>query len=330
MQDYKISQSEVTSYNTSNFNRKQIGSIPNEFISSKDMESKVTAKDLSEEETKIKALSYIPEDASTQKYYNVVMIVSYHGANYSGFQRQDHAKTVQGVLEKALSGIANHPVETFCAGRTDARVHGTNQVINFYTTSLRPEHGWLRGANTKLPADVRIVACWVLEDLEFHSRFSATARKYRYLILPSQGNAHLHDLVTTVSYDLDIDAMQNAAKYLIGEQDFKSFQAARCQATTSMRAIYQADFYRDGNFIVFEIEANAFLYHMVRNIMGALLMVGRGKMTGSEFKELIAKQDRRLAPPTAPANGLYLVSVTYPEPYTFIRSQLLGPSLVKG
>ncbi|MFC6276004.1 tRNA pseudouridine(38-40) synthase TruA [Psittacicella hinzii] len=254
------------------------------------------------------------------------MLVAYKGSNYAGFQRQQHTLSVQGCLEKALSKVANHSVESFCAGRTDANVHGTNQVINFYTTAVRPDYGWLRGANANLPPDIRVVACYVLEDLTFHARFSALARRYRYLIKEQASifDAHVSELITLVQDKLDLELMNQAAQHLLGEQDFKSFQAARCQASTSMRNIHHAYFYRQGNFIVFDIQANAFLYHMVRNIMGSLLKVGKHELSVDEFKALIAAKDRNLAPPTAPANGLYLVEVLYPEPYNF-KPQTIGP-----
>nr|WP_245959283.1 tRNA pseudouridine(38-40) synthase TruA [Psittacicella gerlachiana] len=256
------------------------------------------------------------------------MLVAYKGTNYAGFQRQDHAISVQGCLEKALSKVANHQVETFCAGRTDAGVHGTNQVINFYTTASRAEHGWLRGTNTHLPEDIRILKCKIVP-LDFHSRFSALSRRYRYVILEnSMGDAHLHSAVTCIKQTLNHELMQEAANYLLGEQDFKSFQAARCQATTSNRCIYKADFYRQGNFLIFDIQANAFLYHMVRNIMGALIKVGKGELSVADFKSIIVAKDRKLAPPTAPADGLYLVEVGYPEEYLELKPVTIGPSFL--
>ncbi|RIY32073.1 tRNA pseudouridine(38-40) synthase TruA [Psittacicella melopsittaci] len=260
--------------------------------------------------------------------FNVVMLVAYKGTNYAGFQRQDHATSVQGCLEQAISKVANHPVETFCAGRTDAGVHGTNQVINFVTTASRPEHGWLRGTNTHLPKDIRVVACKIVPQ-DFHARFSAVFRRYRYVILENTfADAHLEDSVTCISYPLNVELMQEAAQHLLGEQDFKSFQAARCQATTSNRCIHHAKFYRQGNFLVFDIQANAFLYHMVRNIMGALLKVGKGELSPQEFKALIEAKNRNLAPATAPANGLYLVEVGYPEEYSMLKPSFIGPSFL--
>nr|WP_262407823.1 tRNA pseudouridine(38-40) synthase TruA [Psittacicella hinzii] len=256
------------------------------------------------------------------------MLVAYKGTNYAGFQRQDHAVTVQGSLEKAISKVANHPVETFCAGRTDAGVHGTNQVINFYTSAQRSESGWLRGTNVHLPSDIRVVACHLVK-LDFHARFSAIYRRYKYVIMEnSDGDAHLYEAVTCIRQELDIELMQEAAKHLLGEQDFKSFQAARCQATTSNRCIHHANLYRQGNFLVFDIQANAFLYHMVRNIMGALLKVGRKELSVDDFAQLIKAKNRNLAPATAPANGLYLVEVGYPDEYSFLSPKKLGPSFL--
>lgn len=269
------------------------------------------------------------ESAEPQvKQFNVVMLVAYNGLNYAGFQRQKDAKTVQGCLEKAISKIANEEILTNCAGRTDAGVHGTNQVINFITTAERSEQGWLRGTNTWLPADIRVVKVY-FAPLEFHARHSAVARRYRYLfqVNPERIVApHLAGMITNIPQELDLDLMNEAAQYLQGEQDFKSFQAANCQSPTSTRFIHHACFYQFGKICVFDIKANAFLYHMVRNIMGSLMQVGMKKMTVAQFRELIAAKDRKLAPAMAPADGLFLVEVSYPEPYKdLIVTEELGP-----
>lgn len=259
--------------------------------------------------------------------FNVVMLVAYNGKNYAGFQRQNDVDTVQGRLEKALSKIANQEITTNCAGRTDAGVHGTNQVINFETTAVRPLHSWLRGTNTELPPDIRVVQV-DFAPLEFHARHSAVARRYRYLFQVNPDNLispHLTGMITNIPYELDLALMNQAAEHLLGEQDFKSFQAANCQSPTSNRFIHHACFYQFGKICVFDIKANAFLYHMVRNIMGALLAVGNKKMTVEQFKELIAARDRTQAPAMAPADGLFLVEVSYPEPYNHLKPREIGP-----
>lgn len=262
--------------------------------------------------------------------YNIVMMVAYNGNNYAGFQKQEHAVTVQGKLEQAISKIANHPVITNCAGRTDANVHGTNQVINFTTHANRPLHGWLRGVNSNLPSDIRVTQVFAV-DGDFHARFSAQARRYRYLInIDKQGltPAHLANLITTINFEVDIERMNQACQYLLGEQDFKSFQAVKCQSPTSNRNIHHAFWREWQGLLVFDIQANAFLYHMVRNIVGALLEVGKGKLTPQQFKEIIAQRDRTKAPAMAPADGLYLVAVDYSNNYPEITPSHLGPLFI--
>lgn len=246
----------------------------------------------------------------------IICGVEYCGQNYGGWQRQaDHHRTIQEHIEKALSYVANEPVVIFCAGRTDAGVHATGQVFHFETDVIRPMHGWLRGANTKLPKDIRIM--WAVEgDPEFHARFDATARRYHYIISNQPEPSALHyGRKTHVRADLNVEDMHAAAQALVGKHDFTSFRASHCQSKTAIRDLKFINITRDGNDILIDIQANAFLYHMVRNITGSLIEIGKGERPVDWIAELLALRDRSLAAPTAPADGLYLVDVTYPHSF---------------
>ena len=239
--------------------------------------------------------------------------VEYLGCNYSGWQRQLELETVQGKVEFAFSKVADHPVEVQCAGRTDSGVHATRQIIHFDSGSERDLKSWLFGVNSNLPKDIRILWVQEVED-SFHARFSALSRTYRYIIYPRDvSSGVLGKRVTWVRSSLDVEAMHEAAQYLLGEQDFTSFRAANCQSSTPMRNVMRSSVFRHGKFIVFEIEGSAFLYHMVRNIVGTLFKVGLGDSEPLWVKDLLALKDRKQASPTAPADGLYLVDVRYPD-----------------
>ncbi len=244
--------------------------------------------------------------------------VSYRGTRYCGWQKQAHSdNTVQYHVEAALSQVANHPVSTRCAGRTDSGVHSTGQVIHMDTMAERSAHNWQSGTNRYLPRDIRIN--WVKTvDSDFHARFSAIYRRYHYVIEDnSVGHAIFTGLVTPYRYRLDVEKMHRAAQCLLGEQDFSSFRASQCQSNTSFRHIDFVNISRshDNRFVIVDIQANAFLYHMVRNIVGALLMVGRGKYSSQWLEELLLARDRKKAPATASADGLYLIAVGYPSTY---------------
>lgn len=244
----------------------------------------------------------------------VALIVEYQGAAFQGFQKQASAKrTVQGYLESALSNIADEPITLACAGRTDAGVHATQQVIHFDTLAMRPIKAWREGVNTKLPDAIRVTHAQEISP-SFHARFSARARTYRYILHSSSiRSAHLWEQVSWTKYHLDIDAMQTGADYLVGEHDFSSFRARLCQAASPVREIKHIRFVRCGEFIVMEIKATAFLYNMVRNIVGVLIEVGRGAQSHEWVKEVIAAKARGSAASTAPAQGLYFVGVDYPD-----------------
>lgn len=238
--------------------------------------------------------------------------ISYRGTHYYGWQKQRHSdNTVQYHVEQALSYVANHSVEVVCAGRTDSGVHGVGQVVHFSTTAQRSLHGWMMGGNSHLPRDIRVNWAKIVAE-DFHARFSAIYRRYQYVIADnSLGDAVFDGLVTCSRYALDEKSMHEAAQYLLGEQDFSSFQAAQCQSQTSFRHVDFIHVYRSGGFIIIDIQANAFLYHMVRNIVGALMLVGSGKKPITWLSKVLLAKDRTQSAATAKAHGLYLIEVGY-------------------
>jgi len=239
--------------------------------------------------------------------------VEYSGRNFCGWQRQSHSPSVQGVVEAALSFVANEAVTIACAGRTDTGVHATNQIIHFDTTAKRQPHNWIRGANTRLPENVRLH--WLAQvDGRFHARFSALSRTYRYIICNEPvPPAIFRGLMTWCKEPLDEGLMHNAAQGLLGENDFSSFRAAACQSRSPFRCVENISVYRQGTLVVIEITANAFLHHMVRNIAGVLLAVGRGDRPENWPRELLLLRDRNRGEITAAPDGLFLVSVAYPS-----------------
>ncbi len=241
--------------------------------------------------------------------------VQYRGTQYCGWQKQTHVDSVQERLELALSKVADHAIETTCAGRTDAGVHAIGQVVHFDSTSVRPDKAWVQGVNCLLPSTIRV--SWVKQvNSTFSARFTAQSRRYQYLLHRSPiASAFVADMVTRFPYALDSDAMQQAAKLLLGEQDFSSFRSVDCQSQTAMRCVHFVNIIEKPQYVIVDICANAFLHHMVRNIVGTLLWIGQHKCTLSQFKDILLAKDRTLAGPTAPANGLYLVAVQYPPAY---------------
>lgn len=243
--------------------------------------------------------------------------VEYDGSGFSGWQIQKHAvRTIQGEVERALTKVANHEVSIITAGRTDAQVHATHQIIHFDSDAPREVQAWVRGCNRFLDKDVRIL--WVEEvDEEFHARFSALSRSYRFVIYNDRVNtAILRKSATHVYYDLDLIRMQQAATYLIGEHDFSSFRASGCQAHSPVRNVEHLILNRSGSWIWFDIKANAFLQHMVRNIAGCLIAIGSGKQPVSWMQQVLVSQDRTKGGVTATPNGLYLCGVEYPEQFS--------------
>jgi len=240
--------------------------------------------------------------------------IEYSGSAYCGWQRQPHCESIQQNLEAALGFVADHPVELVCAGRTDAGVHAFEQVAHFETTAERSQRAWLLGTNCRLPRDIRLQWVTPVAD-DFHARFSARARAYRYIILNAEvPSAIFHDRVSWEIRPLDHALMHESAQVLVGEHDFSSFRAAGCQAKSASRNLHEISVVREGQLLYLDIKANAFLYHMVRNIAGSLIAVGKGEQDNAWFKQMFAARDRNLADVTAPAAGLYFLQAWY-EPH---------------
>ncbi len=245
----------------------------------------------------------------------LVLGIEYDGSSFSGWQWQTNQRSVQQVVEQALSKVANHPVTVQCAGRTDSGVHALEQVVHFDVTIERDLHAWMLGGNSNLPDDVRIT--WVKEAVDdFHARYSAIARFYRYIILNRPiKSALLRKQVTWCHAPLDVEKMHQAAQHLIGKHDFSSFRAQGCQSKSPFRAMYFIDVYREEDKVIIDISANAFLHHMVRNIAGVLMAIGSEKQSVDWTQELLDVKCRKLGGITAPPDGLYLGAVYYPEHY---------------
>lgn len=241
--------------------------------------------------------------------------VEYFGAPYSGWQEQDHAPTLQAKLQAALARVADRPVALTAAGRTDAGVHALQQVVHFDTDAQRAPYAWLLGANSNLPPDVSLR--WVQPvSPDFHARYSAVARRYRYVIHNSRArSALLAERAAWWTYALNAEAMHEAVQVLVGEHDFSAFRAAECQSSSPMRNVHWIRVRRSGDFVVLDVQANAFLHHMVRNIAGVLLAIGQGKRPPGWCLEVLESRDRVQGGMTAPACGLYFVGPEYPPQY---------------
>lgn len=247
----------------------------------------------------------------------IVLGVEYDGSPYQGWQTQPHGRTVQDVLETALKRFAKYDIQTVCAGRTDAGVHAVEQVVHFDTELEREMYSWVNGVNSFLPSN--IVVRWAKAltlDSEnqafFHSRFSAFSRTYHYLLYNNPVRSSLWaGRAGWFFRPLSLDLMQNAAQYLLGEQDFTVFRAAACQAKSPVKHMYEVKLRQQGDLIVFTLRANAFLHHMVRNIVGSLIFVGTERREPEWIKMLIESKDRSLSAPTFMPDGLYLARVEY-------------------
>ncbi len=254
----------------------------------------------------------------------MALVVEYDGSQFHGWQQQTGLRTVQQVLEAALTRVADHPVSVVCAGRTDTGVHATAQVVHFDSDNERPMRAWIYGVNSYLPQDVGVRFGKEVSPT-FHARFDATSRRYRYIICNKPIRPALQRTYVTWQYrQLDHQLMHNAAQVLLGENDFTSFRSVECQSKTPQRQIHEIRVTRQGDLVVVDLCANAFLHHMVRNIVGVLMAVGAGRQTVEWVQEVLEAKDRRQGAETAPPYGLYLTGVTYPAS-CHLNQEFTGP-----
>ncbi len=246
----------------------------------------------------------------------IVLSVEYAGESFEGWQTQPHGRTVQDALERALACVADTAVPTVCAGRTDTGVHATTQIVHFDAPVVRPVSAWVRGVNSHLPDGVAVR--WAQPvGADFHARFSATARHYRYVLFNGPVRpALLNARVGWFHRPLAAARMAEAAQVLLGEHDFSAFRAAGCQAHSPVRRMRHAHVQRCGEFVVFDFCADAFLHHMIRNLVGALVYIGKGAQPVGWMGELLRGRDRTRAAPTFAAAGLYLCGVEYPDQWS--------------
>lgn len=247
----------------------------------------------------------------------IALGVEYDGRAFKGWQVQRHGvRTAQGVLEAAVSVVAAETVRTTCAGRTDTGVHATGQVVHFDTSAERLPRNWVLGINVNLPSDIAINWAQAVPD-EFHARFSAVARRYSYLILNRPTRSSLQEGRATWTHrPLDAGRMQAAANALLGTHDFSSYRAQGCQAKSPVRTLHAIDVTRRGERVRIDLHANAFLHHMVRNIAGVLIVIGKGERPVDWAGAVLERRDRTLGGVTAPPDGLYLSAVDYPERFS--------------
>lgn len=243
----------------------------------------------------------------------IALGLSYDGAGFCGWQSQSNASSVQDALELAISRITQHSVRVHAAGRTDTGVHALMQVIHFETDTSRPLTAWVRGVNAFLPETVRVNWAHVV-NADFHARFSARGRRYQYILYNAPvASALMSNKVGWFHLPLDLHAMQQAIGHFVGEHDFSAFRASECQAKSPIRHITQAEISQHGQTFIFNFSANAFLHHQVRNMIGALVYVGKGAYATDHIKTLLEKRNRRICPPTFSPAGLYLTGVTYED-----------------
>ena len=266
----------------------------------------------------------------------IVLGVQYDGTPWQGWQTQPHGLTVQDKLESALRQFTLSEIATVCAGRTDSGVHAVEQVVHFDTPVVREMASWVRGVNAFLPSSIAVRwACEVAADPPlaaagrdngFHARFSATSRTYHYLLYNHAVRSPLlHGKVGWTFRPLDVASMQEAAQYLVGQHDFSSFRAVECQARSPIRTMESLQVRRQGDMIILTLKANAFLQHMVRNIVGSLIMVGNGKQSTQWLAQVLEQRDRSCAAPTFMADGLYLARVDYPAHWVLPQEDAAWP-----
>lgn len=243
----------------------------------------------------------------------IALGIEYNGSQFNGYQLQSAGtRTVQGELEKALSRVADEPIRLTCAGRTDTGVHATGQVVHFDAPVARELKAWMLGGNTNLPRDISIHWVRQVSD-DFSARFSAISRSYRYILYNRKVRSAVFQHNVSWSFEqLDSDAMNRAAQKLVGEHDFSAFRSSQCQAKHAVREMQAIAVKRKADYVILDIKANAFLHHMVRNIMGTLMVIGRGEQPVEWIQQVLQGKDRKKAGMTAPAAGLYLINVEYP------------------
>ena len=251
--------------------------------------------------------------SNSNEYKRIAIGLEYCGSAYQGWQTQAHESTIQACLEWALAQIAGHPVRAHAAGRTDAGVHACMQVVHFDTWVSRPVTAWVRGSNRYLPKDIAIL--WAAEVTpSFHTRFSAQARHYAYVLSSSAIRPGLnHGRIGWTHHHLALQPMQEALQYCLGTHDFSAFRASSCQASSPIRNMIEVDIHQaQEQYFVFRFSANGFLHHMVRNLLGTLIYVGKGSWTPQDFLSLLQSRQRSNAPPTFMPDGLYFHGVSYP------------------
>lgn len=259
----------------------------------------------------------------------VIIAFEYDGRGFHGWQLQKSGvRSVESELTRAVGKVADHPVELVCAGRTDAGVHASYQIAHFDTPAVRNLRSWVMGINTALPDDIAVH--WAGNGVgDFHARFSATYRRYRYVIYNHAVRPGIQrGQVSWTFRPLDAERMHRAAQALVGEHDFSSFRAAGCQSRTPIRFLERINVTRHRDFVVIDVQANAFLHHMVRNIAGALMAVGSGKESEDSIRAILARRDRTAAGVTAPPHGLYLVDVGYPDEFGVPAAEC-GPGFLR-
>lgn len=251
-------------------------------------------------------------EAVVQRY---AACIEYCGVEYSGWQRQKNAPSVQAAVENAISQVANHDVTVTTAGRTDTGVHGIGQIIHFDSNSHREEYNWNRGINTALPRDISLIWCKSVA-ADFHARFSARQRSYRYILLNRDVRpSYLSGRVTWYRNALSIERMQQAAASLLGKHDFSAFRAAGCQSKNPVKELRQLDVHQQGEWFWFDVTADGFLHHMVRNLVGVLCKIGTGEAEITWAKTVLDSRDRKIGGVTFPPDGLYFAKVDYDPKY---------------
>ncbi|MGB7181449.1 MAG: tRNA pseudouridine(38-40) synthase TruA [Burkholderiaceae bacterium] len=259
------------------------------------------------------------------------LTLAYDGSRFDGWQTQPSGNTVQDKLELALAAIAGHPVATICAGRTDAGVHANGQVVHFDSPAIRPDNAWVRGVNSHLPGQVAVLHAQVVRD-DFHARYSAVQRRYVYFVVSSPvHHPLLKGRTGWVHRELDVTRMRDAAQTLAGTHDFSAFRSSQCQANSPVRTLNSIEVSSSGRMVRLAFNANAFLHHMIRNIVGTLIYIGDGRRPVTWARELLNACDRKLAAPTFAPDGLYFDSVVYPKDDAIVtRPAGFEPGLLSG